>query len=136
MANRKQRRRREKTFRHDYAFVTYDEEGNEVEVERPESREEKPQGEKRKQDASAKGQKQVRTGREPPEPSWGRAFRRGGTWGGVMLIVVIFFFQSTPLAGRILMGVFYAAAFIPLTYWIDRMAYRSWQKRQAKGAGR
>ena len=29
---RKQRRRRQKTFRHEYGFVTYDEEGNEVVV--------------------------------------------------------------------------------------------------------
>ena len=30
------------------------------------------------------------------------------------------------------MGLFYAVAFIPLTYWIDRLTYRTWQRRQAK----
>ena len=34
MATRKQRRRREKSFRHEYEFVDRDEEGNETPVER------------------------------------------------------------------------------------------------------
>ena len=41
MATRKQRSRRAKTFRHEYGFVTYDEEGNEIEVDRAELRAEK-----------------------------------------------------------------------------------------------
>jgi hypothetical protein len=136
MANRKQRRRREKTFRHEYAFVTYDEEGNEVEVERPDAGEERKQAEKAKPAATAKKGGSRRSLRQPSPPSWRRAVKRGGLWGGVMLIVVVFFFQGTPLVGRIAWGLFYAAAFIPLTYWIDRMTYRSWQKRTARNAQR
>ncbi len=136
MASRKQRRRREKTFRHDYAFVTYDEEGNEVEVERPDAREEKKQPEKAKPAATSKKGGQRRSLREPPQPSWRRSIKRGGLWGGIMLFVVVFFFRSTPLLGRFVWGLLYALAFIPLTYWIDRMAYRSWQKRSASNAQR
>jgi hypothetical protein len=132
MANRKQRRRREKTLRHEYAFVTYDEEGNEVEVDRPEAREEKKQPEKTKPAATAKKAAARRSLREPPPPSWRRSLRRGGLWGGIMLFVVVFFFRSTPLAARIAWGLIYAAAFIPLTYWIDRLAYRSYLKRSGK----
>ena len=52
--------------------------------------------------------------------------------GGVMLIVVVAFFKSTPLAGRIAIGLLYGVAFVPLTYWIDRIAYRSYLKRSGK----
>jgi hypothetical protein len=134
MANKKQRRRRDKTFRHEYGLVTYDEEGNEVEVQAADLKEKKP--EKPKQDAGKRGATRTRATREPPEPSWNRSIRRGGMWGGVMFLVVLFFFTNMPMATRVFMGLLYAAAFIPLTYWIDRMAYRSWQKRQARSAGR
>ena len=43
MATRKQRLRRAKTFRHDYALVTTDDEGNEVEVSSVELRGKKPE---------------------------------------------------------------------------------------------
>jgi hypothetical protein len=129
MPTRKQRRRRQKEFRHEYGFVTYDEEGNEVEVDPSELRPEKRKPDKPKQAASGKGR---RVGREPPVPSWRRSLRRGGIWGGVMFVVVVFFFKGTPVAGRILVGLLYAVAFVPLTYWIDRVAYRSYLKRSGK----
>ena len=65
-------------------------------------------------------------------PSWNRSLRRGGMWGGVMLVVVIVFFKGQSLASRILVGTLYAVAFVPLTYWIDRMAYRSYLRRSGK----
>jgi hypothetical protein len=129
MPTRKQRRRREKTFRHDYGFVTYDEEGNEIEVDPSELRAEKQKPDKPKAKSSAGG---GRTGRVPPVPSWRRSLRRSGVWGGVMFVVVVFFFKSTPLAARIAIGLLYAVAFVPLTYWIDRFAYRSYLKRSGK----
>lgn len=131
MPSRKQRRRREKTFRHDYGFVTYDEDGNEVEVDPSEIREKKPDKAKPAQ-AKKGGRGAKRPLREPPLPSWRRSVRRGGLWGGVMLLVVVFFFNSMPLASRIFLGLLYAAAFIPLTYMIDRMAYRNYQRRIGK----
>ena len=130
MPSRKQRRRREKTFRHDYGFVTYDDEGNEVEVESAEVRPKKQ--EKPKASAGKGGSGRTRTQREPPVPSWNRALRRGGLWGSVMLVVVVVFFNGMTLAGRIFLGLLYAAAFIPLTYWIDRLTYRNWQRRAGK----
>jgi hypothetical protein len=133
MANRKQRRRRDKSFRHEYGFVTYDEEGNEVEVEASDVREKKP--EKQKAGTAQKGGRKGgrRELREPPAPSWRRAFRRGALWGGVMLLVVVFFFQGMPIASRVFLGILYAAAFIPLTYWTDSMVYRRFQRKQSAG---
>ena len=142
MPSRKQRRRREKTFRHEYGFVTYDEEGNEVDVDTAELRPEKAAPDKAKANAkanaksNAKGKPGGRGGRplrEPPKPSWRRALRRGGIWGGLMLVVIVFFFKGQSLTSRVAVGVVYAAAFIPLTYWIDRFAYRNYLRRSGKG---
>jgi hypothetical protein len=131
MPSKKQRRRREKTFRHEYGYVTYDEEGNEVELASlTELRDKKPAKPKAAA-APAKG----RNGRalKPAQPpSWNRSVKRGGMWGVGMLVLAIFFFKGMPLPSRIVLGVLYAAAFIPLTYWIDRTAYRSYLKRSGK----
>jgi hypothetical protein len=137
MPSKKQRRRRDKTFRHEYEVVSvsYDEEGNEVEA--PVAREKKPEKPKA---ATTDGKKSVKGGsrtsgralREPSPPSWRRSIRRGGLWGGVMFVVVVFVLPGGSPAARVLTGVLYAAAFIPLTYWIDRLTYRTWQRRQAK----
>jgi hypothetical protein len=131
MPTRKQRRRREKDFRHDVRVFEVDAEGNEVSLAELRSSEERTPA-KAKQP-----QKQLRTAkgrpiRVPPEPSWHRAMKRGGFMGGAMLLAFVFLFTSAPLPLRLAWGVFYAAAFIPLTYWIDRTAYRSYQKRVAR----
>ena len=61
MPTRKQRRRRDKTFRHEFDFVTYDEEGNEVEVDPTELRKEKEKAApKAKASGGAKGNRPVR----------------------------------------------------------------------------
>ncbi|HZO97268.1 MAG TPA: hypothetical protein VFB42_07845 [Gaiellaceae bacterium] len=130
MPTRKQRRRREKSFRHEYGFVTYDEEGNEVEVDPAELRPEKRKPDRPKEKAApARGRRPLR---EPPVPSWNRSLRRGGIWGGLMFVVVVFFFKGQSLASRVAVGALYAAAFVPLTYWIDRVAYRSYLRRSGK----
>jgi cytochrome c-type biogenesis protein CcmH/NrfG len=130
MPSRKQRRRRQKSFRHEYGFVTYDEEGNEVEVDPAELRPAKEKVEKSKAKPASRG---GRTLREPPVPSWRRSLKRGAIWGGVMFFVVVFLFKGQSLPGRIMVGLLYAAAFVPLTYWIDRIAYRSYLRRSGKG---
>jgi hypothetical protein len=135
MPSKRQRRRREKTFRHDYGFVTYDEEGNEVEVERKDFVPEKPSKPKPAAASAKGGEKGKGSGRSlkpAPPPSWNRSLRKGGMWGAGMLLLAIFFFHTMPIAERIILGLAYGAAFIPLTYWIDRTAYRSYLKRSGK----
>jgi len=129
MPTRKQRRRRQKTFRHDYGFVTYDEEGNEVEVDQTELREKK-KAEKPKPAAAKKGGRGGgRTARVPPKPSWKRSLRRSAPWGIGIFVVIVFFFNGNSLASRVILGLMYALAFIPLTYWVDRLVYRNYQRR-------
>jgi hypothetical protein len=131
MPNRKQRRRRAKDFRHDMRVYEVDAEGNEVplaELRAPE--EKKPKADRQQPAKSRSG----RVLREPPQPSWHRALRRGGAMGGLMLVAFTFILRSGPLPQRLAIGIFYGLAFIPLTYWIDRTAYRTYQRRVAKAA--
>ena len=132
MPTKKQRRRRAKSFRHEYDFVVEDDEGNEIPVESSELRAERAERDKQRSStkpkpAQAKGR--GRYTREPPQPSWHRAMRRGGMMGALMLAAFLFLFKKSSIEIRLAWGVFYAAAFVPLTYFIDRTAYRSYQRR-------
>jgi len=136
---RKQRRRREKDFRHDVRVFEVDEEGNEVPIS--EFRAQEPGKAKPKADA-AKGKTGGRRGggssratREVPPPSWERALRRGGLMGGGMLLLFVFVLHGGSIVQRVSIGIFYAIAFIPLTYFVDRTAYRSYQRRVERDAG-
>ena len=137
MPTRKQRRRREKEFRHEYETVVVDAEGNEVPFD-----EETAQRERAEKQASRSTQK--KTGKQPARTrqvrevkpqTWERAFKRGGTWGAVLFVVSVVFFKGTSLPVRIISGLLYAIAFIPLTYFIDRMAYKSYLRRQGTPSG-
>lgn len=128
MPTRKQRRRRAKDFRHDMRVFEVDSEGNEIalaELRTPDERKPKI----KQQQAKSKSGRPIK---EPPLPSWNRAVKRGGTMGALMLVAFLFVLKSGPLPQRIGIGVFYGLAFIPLTYWIDRTAYRTYQRRLAK----
>lgn len=128
MPTRKQRRRRDKDFRHDVRVFEIDEEGNEVPIAELRAREEKerPKPDKAPQ---AKTSRSGRPMREVQPPSWQRALKRGGLMGGAMLLVFLVLLKNGPVVQRVGIGVFYAVAFVPLTYWIDRTAYRSYLKR-------
>jgi hypothetical protein len=134
MPTRKQRRRRQKDFRHDVRVFEVDEEGNEIPIAELRSHEEKtkPAAKSGSKGGSTRG---GRAAREVSPPSWERAFKRGGLMGALMIAVFVLLLRSGSLAGRLAIGVLYAAAFIPLTYWIDRTAYRAYQKRLARSSG-
>jgi hypothetical protein len=130
MANRKQRRRRAKTFRHESAFVVLDDDGNEVEVDPADYRPEKAKSTAK---APSKGAKPAsRGGRVVPPPTWQRAFKKGGLFG-IGLIAVVLLTQKGAKAQYLPVGIIYAVALIPLVYWVDRYAYRAYLKRSGKG---
>ena len=56
--------------------------------------------------------------------------------GGAMLLVFLFLLKSGPLAQRLSIGVIYAIAFVPLTYFVDRTAYRQYLKRTSGASKR
>jgi hypothetical protein len=133
MATRKQRARRAKAFRHEYGFVTYDEDGNEVEVDRSEIRPKTDAPAKPKAAAAQKSKaKSGRMIREPAPPSWNRSLRRTAIFAGpIAIAIAILFFRTTPIGIRILIGLVYAALFVPFTYWSDGMVYRRYQNKKA-----
>ena len=128
MPTRKQRRRREKDFRHDVRVYEVDEEGNEVPI--AELRAQDERAAKPKPKSSSKGGRPARVQRDAQPPSWDRALKRGGMMGGLM--VVALYFVQGPIGSAI--GVFYALAFVPLTYWLDRTKYRMDLKRSGRVA--
>jgi hypothetical protein len=137
MPTRKQRRRRDKTFRHEYETVLLDAEGNEVPVDEEELRSEREARTRAKSSAKAPPARGKQRGsgrplREVPPPSWHRAMRRGALMGGLMLVAFVVLFKNSPLGQRIGIGLVYFVAFIPLTYWVDRTTYRAYQRRLAK----
>src|SRR4051812_7370136 len=90
MPTRKQRRRQQKTRRHDYEYVYVDDDGNEVEVD-PSDLPEKQNG---KADASPRTASKRSAappagGRTIQPPSWRRAFRRAAIWAPVLVIVMM-----------------------------------------------
>ena len=132
MATKKQRSRRAKVFRHDYALVVNDEEGNEVEVSSAELRGKKPDsGKTTTTKASSSSGSGSRRGTAPPPPSWERALKRGGLMGAGLAVLLVFLLHSPPILGLV-----YGVLFVPLTYWMDRLTYNWWKKRQASGSAK
>src|SRR5581483_9297432 len=100
------------------------------------TRDEKSSKPAAKAQGAKKGGRPARAPREVQPPSWDRAFKRGGMMGGAMLLVFLFLLKNGPIVQRVAIGLFYAVAFVPLTYWIDRTAYRSYQKRLDRASGK
>ena len=135
MANQKQRRRRAKEKRHAYELVEIDSEGNETvltaNTAKSESAERDPRREKSRQSAKEK------SGRGPQPPTWPRVLKRGALFGPIFLATVLLIGGGRlTLAGAIIQTFFLLAVFIPFSYFMDRMVWRSHQKRLAKSAGR
>lgn len=135
MPTRKQRRRRDKTFRHEYETVLIDEEGKETPLTELRTHEEaKPARKNGTAQKKPAGRGSRRPVREAAPPSWNRALKRGGMWGGLMIVVSIFFLgKSAPLASRLLIGILYGVAFVPLMYFVDRMTYNAYLRRSGGG---
>jgi hypothetical protein len=120
MATKKQRRRREKEQRHEYVWV--DDEGNEL------ARDELPVETKTKGSRAPA----TRAGREPSAPSWSKSLKRGLIFAPIMLATVMLLSNDLTFSQQLSQALFIAAVFIPFSYFLDRVMYRSFQKRLAK----
>ena len=121
MPTRKQRRRRAKDRRHEYEYVYVDEEGREVDVE-PED--EKAPARKDKRPAPAS---RPRRGIEPP--SWKRVGRRALIFAPLMFITIRLLEQDEAVTTSIVRTVFLLLIFLPFSYVMDAVLYRSYQRR-------
>jgi hypothetical protein len=124
--SRKQRRRRAKERRHEYEYVYVDEEGREVEVEPGD--EAKPADRKDKRPASTNRARRV------VEPaSWRRVGRRALIFAPLMFITIRLLERSEPIVASIGRTVFLLAIFLPFSYVMDAVLYRSYQRRLGGG---
>ena len=135
MANQKQRRRRAKEKRHAYELVEIDSEGNETvltasTLKAEDSHDAKPV--KARAGAPAKG------GRGAPQPpTWRKVLKRGALFAPIFLATVLLLGGGRlTFAGAVVQTIFLLAVFVPFSYFMDRMVWRSQQKRLAKNAGR
>lgn len=124
MPTRKQRRRRAKEKRHEYEYVYVDEGGNEVAVEPAEL---KPSKNGR---TEAKQAPRTRRGRAIEPPSWRRTLKRGLIFFPLMLLVVILISpKGTTTVQQISQTAFLLVFFLPFSYFMDALVWRSYQKR-------
>jgi hypothetical protein len=127
MPSRKQRRRREKLKRHEWEEVYVDENGRVLD---PDEAEQLIKPEKA---ARTKAQPTERGRRVVEPPSWRRTFKRGALFFPLMLIVVFFVnSKNSTTAQSIVSTVTLMAFFLPFSYFMDTMMYRSWQRRTAQ----
>jgi hypothetical protein len=130
VATKKQQRRRQKLKRHDYEEVYVDEEGN---VLPPEEAEQLAVASTpRKAERAPKQRPTTRSGRVIEPPSWRKVFKRGLLFFPLMLITVMLLGRDLTLAQQIFQTVVLMAFFLPFSYFMDSMMWRSHQRRIAR----
>jgi hypothetical protein len=131
MPTKKQRRRQQKSRRHDYEYVYVDDEGNEVEVDPAELRAKKENGKPAtKARAGANNRSSSRTRQRVIEPpSWRRAAKRAAIWGPLLAVAMLFLNGSRDPLQWIPSAVLLIAFFVPISYFTDSLAYRMYRKR-------
>ncbi len=122
MPTRKQRRRRAKEQRHEYVWE--DAEGNELTPDEVPAR---------KRDTDT-GRTAARPAREPQAPSWRRTFKRGLIFAPVMFLVVMFLSADLGLDDQLIQTAVIVAIFVPFSYFMDSVFWRSYQRRVAREA--
>ena len=125
MPTRKQRRRRAKEHRHDYVWE--DAEGNELDAEDVPVRK---AGSQSQRGAAS------RPARDVQAPSWRRTFKRGLVFAPIMFVTVMLLSSDLTLAEQLTQTAFIVAIFVPFSYLLDGVMWRSFKKREARrGAG-
>ena len=137
MASQKQRRRRAKEKRHAYDLVEIDAEGNETVLSASDLRTEDA-GKSSPRKSEPKGQAKPRSGRGTPQPpSWRRVAKRGAIFAPIFLATVLLLAGNRlTFAGAVIQTLFLLAVFVPFSYFMDRLVWRSHEKRQARNAAR
>jgi hypothetical protein len=128
MPSRKQKRRQQKLHRHEYEEVYVDADGNEL---APEEAEELVAAQPVKAAKATSAQPAQRGGRRIEPPSWRRTARRGLLFAPLMLITVMLLGKNLTLQTQIAQTLMLMAFFLPFSYFMDSMVWRSYQRRLA-----
>ena len=135
MANQKQRRRRAKEKRHQYDLVEIDGEGNETVLSASDVKSEAPERQAKKPASRASKASSPRGAPKPP--TWGRVLKRAAIFAPIFLATVLLLGQGRiSFPGAILQTLFLLAIFVPFSYFMDRLVWRSHEKRLAKTSTR
>jgi hypothetical protein len=130
MPTKKQQRRRQKLKRHEYEEVYVDDTGRELD---PEEAEELVGTALTKKTAKvSKPVRGQRSARVIEPPSWRRTGRRGLLFFPLMLVTVILLGADLSLAQQIAQTLVLMAFFLPFSYFMDTMMWRSYQRRLAR----
>jgi hypothetical protein len=130
MSSRKQRRRRQKVQRHEWEYVEVDEEGNESAVEPVKKK--AVATEKAKAKGEQRTNRPARPRREVKPPSWNRALKRGALFVPFLYLFLTALEHVDPLPA-VGVAVLYSAVFIPMFFFVDRMAYRAYRRKLGEG---
>jgi hypothetical protein len=122
MPSRKQRRRREKLKRHEWEYVQLDEEGNEVPLTPAELK-------KAERNGKPTATRTRRPLREVKPPSWQRSIKRALIFVPFLFIFLSLGKDAPALPTRLGISILYAAVFIPMFFFVDRLAYRAYRRR-------
>jgi hypothetical protein len=138
MANQKQRRRRAKEKRHAYELVEIDAEGNETVLSATELKSDGGGAKSTaKKSQSGRGQTKSRGRGTPQPPSWPRVLKRGAIFAPIFLATVLLLAGNRlTFVGAVVQTAFLLAIFVPFSYFMDRLLWRSHEKRQAREAAR
>jgi len=127
---KKQRRRQEKNRRHEWEYVYVDEEGQEVEVDPGEVRPKREKEAKTARPAAARTtDARGRTMRTIEPPSWRRVFKRAAIFAPIFVAVLLLLNRQGSIYARVGAAVPLLIVFIPFSYFTDRLAYRTYQRR-------
>ena len=126
--SKKQRRRQQKLKRHEWEEVYVDQDGRELDPDEAEQLIEPT-----KATRGAKAQPVERGRRVVEPPSWRRTLKRGLLFFPLMLIVVFVIPNaSTSTVGKVIQTLTLMAFFLPFSYFMDSVVWRSYRRRQAK----
>jgi hypothetical protein len=125
MPSKKVRRRRAKLHRHEYEYVVETDEGDEVVLERP-----APDS---KKEATKASTPRDRRGREIPKPTFARVLKRTAIFAPLILVVVFLTSgRDSTTAAKVYTAFMLLAFFIPFSYLVDVIMYRTLTRRQQR----
>jgi len=138
VATRKQRRRREKEKRHDYEIVYLDDEGNEVEPDEADLPSPARRSGSSNGKPTAKGSRSASSRRRAPQPpSWRRVLKRGAIFLPIFIgTVLLIGGKHMRVSAAIFQAVILIVLFVPFSYFLDSMVWRSYQKRLDRGTAK
>jgi hypothetical protein len=125
MPSKKVRRRRAKLQRHEYEYVVETDEGEEVVLDRP-----APDS---KKEAAKAATPRDRRGRAIPKPTLARVLKRTAIFAPLILVVVFLTSaEDSTTAAKVYTALMLLAFFIPFSYLVDVIMYRTMTRRQQR----